>query len=104
MNLQNKAIKQPLRPKHIPERSCIACRNKNAKKGLIRLVCCADGVKVDPGKKRGGRGAYLCPKRECWETGLTKNRLEYALRTRLSQENRQILIEFGRNLPEKEIN
>jgi len=88
--------------RHIPERSCIACREKRAKKELIRLVSSADEVRIDLKGKDAGRGAYLCPARECWEMGLKGNRLEHALQCNLTLENRQVLVEYGRNLPERE--
>jgi predicted RNA-binding protein YlxR (DUF448 family) len=55
-------------------------------------------VEVDPGGKRVGRGAYLCPVPECWEVGLRKGRLEHVLRTTLTQDNREQLIRYGRGL------
>jgi hypothetical protein len=86
----------------MPERSCIACRGKRAKRELIRLVGNADAVQIDPKGKDAGRGAYLCPIRECWETGLKGNRLEHTLRVKLTLENRQVLVEYGKSLPERE--
>ena len=87
--------------KHIPQRTCIACRQIREKRKLIRLVCTADGIAVvDMSAKKPGRGAYLCPKKDCWEIALKKNRLEHALRTKLASHNRQILVEYGNNLPE----
>jgi predicted RNA-binding protein YlxR (DUF448 family) len=91
-----------LRHKHIPERSCIVCRGKRAKKELIRLVGSADIVKIDLKGKDAGRGAYLCPIRECWEMGLKGDRLEHALKVKLTLENRRVLVEYGRNLPGRE--
>jgi len=77
--------------KHIPQRTCTACRRVRAKRELIRLVSTADGsVEVDTSGRRAGRGAYLCP--ECWEAGLKGSRLEHALRTTLSEDNREQLI------------
>jgi len=53
----------------------------------------SDGVvEVDTSGKRVGRGAYLCPVEECWEIGLKGGRLEHALRTTLTQDNREQLI------------
>ncbi len=93
---------QAIRQRHVPERSCVACRQKKPKRELIRLVSsAARAIEIDLSGKKNGRGAYLCPARECWETGLKGNRLEYALRTKLTLENRQALIEYGRKLPEK---
>ena len=87
--------------KHLPQRTCIACQQIKEKKALIRLVRAENGfVEVDTSGKKLGRGAYLCPKKDCWELVLKKNRLEYALRTKLSDDNRQILIEYIHNLSE----
>ncbi|MBC8078429.1 MAG: YlxR family protein, partial [Chloroflexales bacterium] len=53
--------KQQARPRHVPQRTCVACRRTDAKRGLLRLVREADGrVALDPSGKRNGRGAYLC--------------------------------------------
>jgi predicted RNA-binding protein YlxR (DUF448 family) len=73
-----------------------------AKRELIRLVGNANAVKIDPKGKEAGRGAYLCPIRECWEAGLKGNRLEHALRVNLTLENRQVLVEYGKSLPKRE--
>jgi predicted RNA-binding protein YlxR (DUF448 family) len=88
--------------KHLPQRICIACRQIKEKKTLIRLVRAENGcVEVDISGKKPGRGAYLCPKKVCWELVLKKNRLEHALQTELSDDNRQILIEYIYNLQEE---
>ena len=88
--------------KHLPQRTCIACRQIKEKKALIRLVRAENGVaEVDISGKKPGRGAYLCPNKVCWELALKKNRLEYALRTKLSNDNRQILTEHIHNLLEE---
>jgi len=93
-----------MRPKskHLPQRTCIACQQTKEKKALIRLVCAENGVaEVDISGKKPGRGAYLCPNKTCWESVLKKNRLEYALRTKISDDNRQILIEYVHTLLEE---
>ena len=88
--------------KHLPQRTCIACRQVREKKALIRLVRAENGLaQVDISGKKPGRGAYLCPNRVCWESVLKKNRLEYALRTKLSDDNRQILLEYSYGLLEE---
>ena len=88
--------------KHVPQRTCIACRQIKEKKALIRLVRAENGAaEVDISGKKPGRGAYLCPNKVCWELVLKKNRLEYALRTKLSDDNRQILTEYFHNLLEE---
>lgn len=87
--------------KHPPQRTCIACRQIKEKKALIRLVSTENGIaEIDVFGKKPGRGAYLCPKKTCWELALRKNRLDYALRTKLHDNNRQTLREYSHNLEE----
>lgn len=85
--------------KHIPQRTCMACRKVNAKQELIRLVRISDGsVELDTSGKKAGRGAYLCRAQDCWEIGLKGGRLEYTLRTTLTQDNREQLVKQGETL------
>lgn len=85
--------------KHIPQRTCLACRKVRAKQELVRLVRVSDGsVVVDIGGKRTGRGAYLCPTPECWRVGLKGSRLEHTLRATLTQDNRERLIKYEEDL------
>jgi len=88
--------------KYPPQRTCIACRQVKEKKALIRLVRTDNGVaEIDVFGKKPGRGAYLCSNKVCWELALKKNRLEYALRTKLNECNRQTLFEYSHNLLEE---
>jgi predicted RNA-binding protein YlxR (DUF448 family) len=83
--------------KHIPQRTCVVCRQVKAKRELIRLVRLAEGsVDVDSSGKKAGRGTYLCPTPECWKVGLKSSRIEYALRAILTPENREQLIRHGK--------
>lgn len=82
-----------IRPRRLPQRTCVSCRSTTAKRELVRLVRTKDGtVEVDRTGKKPGRGAYLCQRRECWEEALRKDRLSHALRTRLSDEDRHALL------------
>ena len=99
--MKSNPMQTVLRIRHIPQRSCIACRETKNKRDLIRLVRTPDAVEVDINGKKSGRGAYLCPVRECWDTGLKGNRLEYTLQTKINAENRKVLVEYGNSLPEK---
>jgi len=84
----------------MPQRTCVACRQKRDKSDLVRLVCTNDGVvEVDASARKPGRGAYLCPRKSCWEIGLGQNRLERLLRVKLSAGNRQFLASYGDALP-----
>ena len=77
----------------------MSCRQIKAKRELVRLVRTAEGnIEIDITGKKEGRGAYLCPTRECWEAALKGNRLEHALRSRLTPQNREQLIESSQDL------
>ena len=68
---------------------------------MLRIGCTAEGeIQIDPGGKGPGRGAYICPKRACWEEALRGNRLGQALRTTLTTEQRQALAAFTAQLEE----
>jgi predicted RNA-binding protein YlxR (DUF448 family) len=85
--------------KHLPQRTCVACRTVRDKRELIRLVRVENGVaEVDNSGRKTGRGAYLCREQDCWQEGLKGGRLEHALRTTLSRENKEQLIEYGKGL------
>ena len=90
--------------KHIPQRTCVACRETKAKRELIRLVHISnESVEVDTSGKKAGRGAYLCPTPECWEMGLKGGQLERSLRTKLTQDNRERLIRFGKDFLKEQV-
>lgn len=86
------------RGRHVPQRTCVGCRETLAKRAMIRIVRTPDGVRVDPGGKMPGRGAYLHDRASCWERGL-KGALASALKTTLSIEEREALQEFIATLP-----
>jgi predicted RNA-binding protein YlxR (DUF448 family) len=84
------------RPKHTPQRTCVGCGSAAAKREFIRLVRTSSGaVELDPSGKRPARGAYLCHTPECWELAIKKGRLENALRTKLSTDDREALLRYG---------
>jgi uncharacterized protein len=93
------AKKPEKRVKHVPQRSCVGCRQVLAKRSLVRIVRTPDGVKIDPTGKAAGRGAYLHNVRSCWERGL-KGALAHALKTELTDQDRILLQEFAKSLQE----
>lgn len=92
------AKKPQKKVKHIPQRTCIGCREVLPKRTLIRVVRTADGVRVDESGKLAGRGAYLHNLRSCWERGL-KGALANALKTEISAGDRQALQDYLAALP-----
>jgi predicted RNA-binding protein YlxR (DUF448 family) len=86
------------RPKHVPQRMCVACRTRDAKRGYVRLVRTTDnGVQVDPSGKQNGRGAYLCRRRACWQRALDGRALEQALKIEIDDERRAELRVYARS-------
>ena len=92
--------KRPRKGKHIPQRTCVGCREVHSKRTLIRVVRTPEGILVDLTGKMAGRGAYLHERRQCWEIGI-KSALARALRTELSTQDIIRLSEFMDGLPEE---
>lgn len=89
-----------MRRKHVPQRTCVGCGQVKDKRTLIRVLRSTTGeIEVDATGKKGGRGAYLCPRRACWESALRQRRLDHALRTRLTDAEMARLEEFAQTLP-----
>lgn len=86
------------RRRHVPQRTCVGCREVLAKRELVRVVRTPGGVILDPGGRAAGRGAYLHDRRSCWEIAL-KGVLEKALKTRLTPEDRTALQSHLESLP-----
>ena len=73
--------------KKIPQRQCMGCRERKAKKELIRVVRGTDGtVSLDFSGKLNGRGAYLCPDPACLKKAEKSKALERSLETEIPQE------------------
>lgn len=91
--------KKPRKGKHVPQRTCVGCREVHSKRSLIRVVRNPEGVYVDPTGKMAGRGAYLHEQKKCWKAGI-ENALSRALRTELTAEEKERLTKFMAALPE----
>ncbi|WP_456369592.1 YlxR family protein [Thermodesulfatator atlanticus] len=72
------------RKRHVPQRSCIICKEKKDKHKLLRLVLDERGrVLFDADHRLPGRGAYVCSEDTCVAKLLTKHgdkRLRYAFK------------------------
>jgi len=76
-----------MKKRRIPQRMCIACRERMEKRDLIRIVRTPDEeILVDLTGKRAGRGAYLCGKLECLEKAIKTKSLERALNCSIMDE------------------
>ncbi len=73
--------------KKIPQRQCMGCRERKAKRDMIRVVRGTDGnVTLDFSGKLNGRGAYVCPDPECLKKAMRSKALERSLETPIPEE------------------
>ena len=77
----------PPKPRKIPMRMCVGCREMKPKKELLRAVRSPQGqVSLDPTGKKPGRGAYCCYNAECLRRALKQGQLDRQLEVRLGEE------------------
>ena len=71
----------------IPQRQCMGCRERRAKKELIRVVRSPEGdVSLDFHGKKNGRGAYICPQMDCLKKAIRSKALERSLEVPIPEE------------------
>ena len=90
------------RRKHIPQRTCVGCREVHGKRSLIRIVRTPEGVLIDKTGKLAGRGAYLHDQKSCWVIGL-KGALAKALKTELTRDEYEYLSIYAEKLDPKPV-
>lgn len=79
-----------MKPKKIPMRMCVGCRESKPKRELIRVVRAPDGtVSMDPGGKKPGRGAYVCRQESCLMRAIRQKQLERQLEVQLTDDVRK---------------
>ena len=73
--------------KKIPQRQCMGCRERKAKKELIRVVRTPEGaVCLDFSGKLNGRGAYICPCPDCLKKARKAKSLDRSLEVSIPEE------------------
>ena len=73
--------------KKIPQRQCMGCRERKAKREMIRVVRGVDNtVSLDFGGKMNGRGAYICPDPDCLKKAQRAKSLERSLEVPIPEE------------------
>ena len=73
--------------KKVPLRQCIGCGEMKGKKEMIRILKTeAEGVVLDATGRKNGRGAYVCPNRECFQKAVKSSGLERAFKMPISKE------------------
>ena len=66
-----------IKPRRIPLRECAGCGDMKNKREMIRVVRDKNGVfSIDLTGKKAGRGAYICPNRECLQKAQKHKGLE----------------------------
>ena len=76
-----------MKPKKIPMRMCVGCREMKEKRELIRVVRTPEGEAVlDATGKRSGRGAYVCRQADCLKRSIKQKQLERQLEITLTPE------------------
>jgi len=64
------------------------------KKELVRIVRSPEGiVSIDISGKKAGRGAYVCPNKECVEKAIKSKSLEKALNVNINEAIHKALLE-----------
>ena len=75
------------KPKKVPQRQCLGCREMKDKKAIIRVVRSPEGeISLDFKGKKPGRGAYVCPDPACLAKVRKSRALERAFESAIPAE------------------
>ena len=73
--------------KKIPVRRCVGCQEMKGKKEMIRVIRTPErDFLLDATGKKNGRGAYLCPSRECLDKARKNKGLERSFKQAIPKE------------------
>ncbi|MBP3651459.1 MAG: YlxR family protein [Clostridia bacterium] len=76
----------PAKPRKIPMRMCVGCREMKPKQSLLRVVKPQEGdAHIDRTGKAPGRGAYVCDNIECLKKAEKIRALDRALDTKIEE-------------------
>ncbi|MGF0034110.1 RNase P modulator RnpM [Bariatricus sp. SGI.154] len=68
-------------------RKCVGCQKMKSKKEMIRVIRTAEGeFLLDATGKKNGRGAYICPSKECLEKAVKSRGLERSFKQSIPKE------------------
>ena len=77
----------PAKPRKIPMRMCVGCREMKPKMSLLKVVKPKEGdAHIDRVGKAPGRGAYVCPDIECLKKARKTRALDRALETKIEED------------------
>ncbi len=75
------------RNKKSPMRKCVGCQEMKNKKEMIRIIRTAENeFMLDATGKRNGRGAYICPRKECFDRAVKSRGLERSFKHAIPEE------------------
>ena len=90
----------PMKPRKIPMRMCVGCREMKPKRELLRVVKSPEGeISFDLTGRKPGRGAYVCRSAECFQAAVKKKQLERAFSAPISDAVRDSLMAQIPTLP-----
>ena len=73
--------------KKIPVRRCVGCQEMKNKKEMIRVIRTKEGeFLLDATGKKNGRGAYICPSKECFQKSFKNKGLERSFKQSIPAE------------------
>ena len=76
----------PAKPRKIPMRMCVGCREMKPKAQLLRVVKPQEGdAHIDRTGRAPGRGAYICGQLDCLRRAQKSRALERALDAKIDE-------------------
>ena len=73
--------------KKVPLRQCIGCGEMKSKKEMIRILKTeGEGIILDATGRKNGRGAYICPSRECLKKAFKSRGLDRSFKITVPKE------------------
>ncbi|SHK73305.1 hypothetical protein SAMN05216582_1157 [Selenomonas ruminantium] len=92
-----------VKTRKIPQRMCLGCQESKPKRELIRIVRSPEGeFSVDTTGKKPGRGAYICPKVDCFAAARKSKGLERSFKSPIDKSVYELLEQQLSELPEAE--
>ena len=83
---------------HIKQnRRCVACRECRQQNEMLRIARINNEYVIDKFNKLGGRGAYVCRKKQCVELTIKKRLLNRSFKTNLDVQIYEKLGEYEQN-------
>ena len=68
-------------------RKCVGCQEMKSKKEMIRVIRTSEGeFLLDATGKKNGRGAYICPSKNCLEKAVKNKGLERSFKQSIPRE------------------